>query len=178
MWRVLASRNLDLALSLLAFILIAVALVMQHGFGLEPCPLCMMQRFVFLVLGIQFLLTFVMRTRAALFVNYCLAVLTSVIGLAFAGRHVWLQHLPKDQLPGCIPSLSYILDVFPLMEAVGRIFEGSADCGERSWTFLGFSIPEQTSITFIFYVVVTVTKVVHLILDTSKSHWLSARSKK
>lgn len=155
----LFSDRSDLILSALAFSFIVVALVMQYGFDLEPCPLCMVQRLVFFVLGLLFLLVyFVRKSRIWLLSGYLSAALMSLAGLTFALRHVWLQHLPKDQLPGCIPSLGYILDAFPLVDAVGRIFKGSADCGEVSWTFLGLSIPEQTSLVFGAFLIVSIMK--------------------
>ena len=66
-----------------------------------------------------------------------------------AGRHVWLQHLPADQVPECGPGLEYMLDAFPLGETLSMVFRGSGECAEVQWTLLGLSIPEWTLIVFL-----------------------------
>jgi disulfide bond formation protein DsbB len=68
--------------------------------------------------------------------------------MGVAGRHVWLQHLPADEVPECGASLSYMLDTLPLNETLRRVLQGSGECAEIQWTFLGLSIPEQTLILF------------------------------
>jgi disulfide bond formation protein DsbB len=57
------------------------------------------------------------------------------------GRHVWLQHLPADQVPSCGPGLDYILERFPLGEALRLVFSGSGECAATDWLFLGLSMP-------------------------------------
>lgn len=155
----ITGRRSDLALSVVAFALILVALAMQYGWGLSPCPLCTVQRLFFLFLGILYLVIFVMSwSQWARLAGYTLCVASSLLGLTFALRHVWLQYLPKDQLPGCIPSLGYLVDTFPFFEAVAKTFQGSADCGDISWTFLGLSIPEQTSLLFLAFSIASAVK--------------------
>jgi len=78
-----------------------------------------------------------------------LVLVLGVLGVAVAGRHVWLQHLPADQVPECGPGLEYMLDAFPLSETLSMVFRGSGECAEVQWTFLGASIPEWTLINFV-----------------------------
>ena len=68
---------------------------------------------------------------------------------ATAGRQVWLQHQPSDQLPSCLPSLDYMVDVLPVFEMLTLLFSGTADCAKVTWTFLGLSIAECTLLAFI-----------------------------
>lgn len=156
---IIRNKRSDLGLSTTAFALILFALVMQYRWGLEPCPLCMVQRLFFLLLGVFYLLVFSLGSTFFLrAVGYSLCLVSSLLGLTFALRHVWLQYLPKDQLPGCIPSLGYLVDTFPFFEAAARIFQGSADCGDVSWTFFGLSIPEQASLFFLAFFIVSFMK--------------------
>lgn len=64
-------------------------------------------------------------------------------------RHVVIQYLPPEELPSCLPGLGYLVETFPLLEAVGKIYQGSADCAEVQWQLLGLSIPEQSLALFI-----------------------------
>jgi len=127
----------------------------QQQLGLPPCPLCMFQRacfvgvMIFCLLGIIF--------RPGKFVSKLLAVgvsLSSLLGLGLAGRQVWLQRLPEDQVPECGPDLEFMLESFPLTEVLETVLTGSGECAEVQWQFVGFSMPEWT--TFIFAVMVVI----------------------
>ncbi|MFT6431682.1 MAG: disulfide bond formation protein DsbB [Halopseudomonas sp.] len=75
----------------------------------------------------------------------------ALLGAAVAGRQVWLQHQPSDQLPSCLPSLDYMIDVLPLQDIMRMLFSGTADCAKVDWTFLGLSIAEGTLLAFIAF---------------------------
>jgi disulfide bond formation protein DsbB len=121
--------------------LIGFALYAQHGLGLEPCPLCVFQRVAVLALGFVFLAAYLHNPSGlGARVYGGLAVLASGAGIAFAWRQLWLQALPADQVPECGPGLNFIMDVFPLWEAVTMVFQGSGDCAKIEWAFLGVSM--------------------------------------
>jgi disulfide bond formation protein DsbB len=131
-----------------ASLLIAV-LYFERTLYLEPCPLCIIDRLFVAGIGVVFLLALLHnpgRTgqRFYAFVNLLLVA----GGTGVAARHVWLQHLPPDQVPECGASLSYMLDTLPLNETLQRVLRGSGECAEIQWTLLGLSIPEQTLILF------------------------------
>jgi disulfide bond formation protein DsbB len=77
-----------------------------------------------------------------------LIILVAGTGAAIAGRHLWLQSLPADQIPECGPTLDYILEAFPLNKALQLVLHGSGECAKVEWQFLGLSIPGWTLITF------------------------------
>lgn len=130
------------------------ALYLQHVVGLEPCPLCIMQRVaVFAAMGVL-VLAILHNPRAVGQRVYALTgLLAALSGLGVAGRHVWLQHLPADQVPACGPGLEYMLDVFPLQDVVSMVLRGSGECATVDWTFLGFSLAELTLMVFVGLVV-------------------------
>ena len=70
-----------------------------------------------------------------------LVLIVAAAGAGVAGRHVWLQNLPADQVPACGPGFDYIIDSFPLSEALALIFTGSGECATIDWQFLGLSMP-------------------------------------
>ncbi|HRP36118.1 MAG TPA: disulfide bond formation protein B [Gammaproteobacteria bacterium] len=121
--------------------LLAYALYAQHGLGLEPCPLCVFQRVAVLALGFVFLAAYAHNPgRGGARIYGGLAVAAAGGGMVFAGRQLWLQGLPADQVPECGPGLNFIMDVFPFWEAVKMVFQGSGDCAKIDWTFLGISM--------------------------------------
>jgi len=62
-------------------------------------------------------------------------------GAGVAGRQVWLQTLPKDQVPACGPGLDFMLDTFGLGEVLQMVLSGSGECADVAWRFLGLSMP-------------------------------------
>ena len=129
--------------------LIGTALFFQHVMGLEPCPLCIFQRIFVIALGLVMLAGAVHDPGAGWRRVYgALTVVVAALGVAVAGRHVWLQSLPPDQVPECGPGLEYMLEAFPLGEALQMVFKGSGECAEVQWMFLGLTIPGWTLLIF------------------------------
>lgn len=142
------------AINLLAFagcaLAIAAALALQHLEGLEPCPLCIMQRIGVIAAGLVFLAAGLHNPAAVGQRLYAgLAALASIAGGAVSIRHLWLQSLPPDQVPACGPDLDYMLDVFPLQEVIATILRGSGECAAESWNFLGLTIPGWSLVVFV-----------------------------
>jgi protein dithiol:quinone oxidoreductase len=122
--------------------LMAYALYAEHGLLLEPCPLCSFQRMAVVALGSVFLAAALHDPGGkARYVYTALIALAGSAGAAVAGRHVWLQNLPADQVPSCGPGLDYILDSFPIREALRLVFSGSGECASIDWRFAGLSMP-------------------------------------
>jgi len=150
----LTFRNLCL-LGLLACIgLIATAFYMQYVMGLEPCPLCMMQRIVIYFTGLLFLLGWIINPLRGQWIFSALIVLTNAGGIGLASRQLWLQSLPEDQVPACGPGLDYMLEVLPWREIVTVMLQGTGDCAKVQWTFLGLSIPGWTLFCFIGFIAI------------------------
>jgi disulfide bond formation protein DsbB len=77
-----------------------------------------------------------------------LLALSAGAGLGVAGRQLWLQSLPPDQVPACGPSVDYMLEVLPWLDVLKTALKGTGDCAEVVWRFLGLSIPGWTAIFF------------------------------
>lgn len=133
----------------LCAVLIGVALYMQHVMQLEPCPLCVVQRVFVLGVGAVMLVGALHDPGAwGRRVYGGLITLLAALGVAVAGRHVWLQNLPADQVPACGPGLEYMLERYPLGRVMELVLKGSGECAEVQWTFLGLSIPGWTLAVF------------------------------
>lgn len=118
------------------------ALYAQHVLLLDPCPLCILQRIAVIVLGLVFLVAAVHNPGATGGKIYALLIaLIAGLGSVVAGWHVHLQNLPPDEVPSCGPGLEYMVENFPLRDALGMIFKGSGECAEVVWRLLGLSMP-------------------------------------
>jgi disulfide bond formation protein DsbB len=145
------SFRAQFALGLLCCIaLLGYALFVQYRMFLDPCPLCILQRVAFMALGLVLLAGLVHNPgRVGRRVYGLLAAVPALVGAAIAGRHVWLQSLPPDQVPACGPGLEYMLDAFPLSKALAMVFTGSGECANVDWQFLGLSMPAWTLVWFL-----------------------------
>jgi len=130
--------------------LLGYAYYLQYAKGLEPCPLCMVQRFFFYVVMALFILGTLHGPRGRGAAAYgVLITLFALGGAAAAGRQVWLQHLPPDKVPQCGPDLFFMLENFPLSRTWEKLFYGTGECAKVDWTFLGLSIAGWSLLWFI-----------------------------
>lgn len=142
-------RLTNLGIFLVCVLAMGVALLLQYRLQLQPCPLCIFQRVAMMATGLVALLAFLHGpARCGRRVYAGLTLLAAAVGALIAGRHVWLQHLPPDQVPACGPGLDYWLDTFPLHEVMLKVFKGSGECAVVDWTFLGLALPAWTLAAF------------------------------
>lgn len=142
------------SLFFLAFIgcvlMMAAALYLEHVVGLAPCPLCIVQRICVIGFGLVCLIAAIHDPyKVGRRVYSAIALLLVLAGGATAIRQIWLQSIPADQLPSCLPSLEYMMDALPFQDIARLVLHGTAECAEVSWTLLGLSIPEWTLLAFI-----------------------------
>ncbi len=139
--------------------LMGFALYLQHAEGLEPCPLCIFQRIVFVALTVVCFIALVHNPPGWGRRMYGGAALVlSAAGAALAARHVWIQMFPE--VAECGPGLGYMLDRFPLTEVFSQVLKGTGDCADVLWTFLGLSIPAWTLVVFVVFLFVSLAFVI------------------
>jgi disulfide bond formation protein DsbB len=141
-------RLVYLAIFLACTGLIAFALYMQHALGLEPCPMCILQRYAFIVVGF-IALGAAIQDPAAIGrrIYSALLVAMTALGGGIAVRHVYLEHNPP-KLFDCGADFGFMLESFPLTQALPMIFRGTGDCTKVPWRFLGLSVAEWSLICF------------------------------
>lgn len=145
-------RSLNFVGFMIIVCLLLMALYLQQH-GIEPCPLCIIQRFIFFILGLLFFLGTVYEpSRKWRVINSVVILILALFGAFVASRQVWLQHLPTGTAPACGPGLYYIIQNLPLSQAVQMIFRGTADCATVTWTLLGFSVAEWSLAFFISFI--------------------------
>ena len=136
---------------LFCFALMIYVLYAQYVLNLEPCPLCIFQRLAVIAMGIIFLCCSIIepKTKITTLLASFFYTLSSSAGIAVASRHIWLQNLPSDQVPGCGPGLDFMLSTFPLIEVFELVLSGSGECANIDWSFLSLSMPLWALISFV-----------------------------
>lgn len=144
-------------------LLVGFAIYSQFYMGLKPCPLCIFQRIAFMALGLVFAIAALHNPKQ--WGRYVYAVLASVaacVGVGIAGRHTWLTVAPKPAgaFSSCGADLGFIMETFPLWDAVKKVFTGSGDCSKSDWAFLGLNMPSWSLLWFVVLLGVAIVGVV------------------
>lgn len=132
-----------------SFGLVALALIIQQQYNLEPCPLCISQRIAFMALGLLFLIAALHNPGGLGRKVYgLLHVAAAVTGIGIAARHIWIQANPDKVMAECGAGFDYIMETFPLKKALDLIFKGTGECSAIDWTLFGLTIPQLSLIAF------------------------------
>lgn len=130
-------------------LMLTVAAYFQLIKALEPCPLCISQRIIVVLIAIIMTLAFLHNPgRLGIKFYAILATISALLGVGVSARHVWLQHLPPEKIPECSPNLSYIFTNFPLSETLALMLNGTGECTKILWVFMGLSIPSWLLLAF------------------------------
>ena len=150
------SRMIHLAIFLVCAGLIGFALYLQHSLGLEPCPMCILQRYAFIIVGVVALAAAIHDPALPGRRIYSgLLVIMAATGGGVAIRHVYLEHYPP-KIFDCGADFGFMLESFPLTQVLPMIFRGTGDCTKVPWRFLGLSIAEWSLICFALLIVAAV----------------------
>ena len=150
-------RQISLVLIILPAALLGFGYYLQYSQGLDPCPLCMTPRSAFyLIIATAVMGGLLAGSRLWRKLLAVFGIGFALTGLGVAGRQLWLQSLPEDQVPACGPDFNYIIDTFPLLEARSIMFRGNGNCAEVAWSWLGLSIPGWSAIAFAAFSVLLV----------------------
>ncbi|HEV2613522.1 MAG TPA: disulfide bond formation protein B [Gammaproteobacteria bacterium] len=149
------SRGVSFCGFLLCCFLLGFAAYLQLRLGLLPCPLCVVQRVVVLLIGVTFLVGALYTPPNPVGKKFHSAVLAffSVVGVFVAARHVWLTLQPSTGPTTCSPTLEYMFKHLAFTDTLKVLLLGTDDCAKDTWRMMGLNIPEWT---LIFFVGVTV----------------------
>jgi disulfide bond formation protein DsbB len=127
--------------------MLAFGFYLQHVVGLEPCPMCIVQRYALVLVALVAGVTAVFSGRIAVAVGALMVVLLSGFGAFVAARQSFLQWFPPE-VASCGRDFYGMIETFPLQRAIPMIFKGSGDCSKVDWTFLGGSIANWSFVCF------------------------------
>jgi len=147
-----ATSRVFAALSMMCFAMLAFGIYLQHSSGLEPCPMCIVQRYAFIFVAIVAALAGASAKKSVHLSGSVLLLLGAGFGAFVAARQSWLQWYPP-QVSTCGRDFYGMIESFPLNRAIPMIFKGSGDCSAVDWTFLGGSIANWAFVTFVLIAV-------------------------
>lgn len=139
--------------------MLAFGLYLQHVVGLEPCPMCIVQRYALILVAVAAALAAAFRGRLAHLAGSFFVLLFSGFGAFVAARQSWLQWNPPE-IASCGRDFYGMIETFPLKRAIPMIFRGSGDCTKIDWTFLGLSIANWSFVWFVFFALVALVLLV------------------
>jgi disulfide bond formation protein DsbB len=148
----LSSRHTLGWVALAGTLMLAFGLYLQHVVGLNPCPMCIVQRYA--LIGVVLLGAVGWRLRAwGLTLSGLLLALVAGFGAFTAARQSWLQWYPPEVVT-CGRDFYGMVENFPINRAIPMIFKGSGDCTQIDWTFLGGSIANWSFVAFVVFAIV------------------------
>ena len=149
LWTVLDSypRRLLALMSVGCIGLLAFGFYLQHGLGLDPCPMCIVQRYAMVLIVVIAAIASSQKARFFLLSSSALLVLISALGAFVAARQSWLQWYPPEVV-SCGRDLYGMIENFPMQRVIPMLFKGSGDCSAVDWTFLGGSIANWSFVCF------------------------------
>ena len=131
--------------------LLLAAIYFQFVGGLEPCPLCISQRIMVLLSALVLLAAFLANPASQKAVRGWAVAggAAALAGASVSARHVWLQHLPADEVPACGPGIEDMFHYFPLSDTLRALLTGTGECAKVDWTLLGLSMPAWVLLCFL-----------------------------
>ncbi|MDZ7936759.1 MAG: disulfide bond formation protein B [Rhodoferax sp.] len=142
-----APRQVFALLALACVALLVFGLYLQHVVGLEPCPMCIVQRYALVLVAACAALTGATGRKSLQITGAVVLVVLSVLGAYVAARQSWLQWYPPEVV-SCGRDLYGMIETFPLKRALPMIFRGGGDCSKVDWTFLSLTIANWSFLCF------------------------------
>ena len=148
--RRLSFRQVMLLIAFACAAMLAFGYYLQHSVGLEPCPMCVVQRYAIFLIAIEAIITPARSLNRSNFMHISgsvLLIITALAGAFVAARQSWLQWYPPE-IASCGRDIYGMIETFPLQKVLPMIFKGSGDCTKIDWTFLGGSIANWSFLCF------------------------------
>lgn len=152
-------RRIFLLISVVCIALLSFGQYLQHVVGLEPCPMCIVQRYALMMVVLIAGLTAISKNRGVHIGGAFLMLISAGFGAYVAARQTWLQWYPPEVV-SCGRDFYGMIESFPLQRAIPMIFKGSGDCSKVDWAFLGGSIANWSFLCFVGIVLVSVALIV------------------
>lgn len=141
-------RRVFLLMCLFCIGMLAFSQYLQHIVGLDPCPMCIVQRYAFVLVALLAGLAAAGHRRGVHIAGALLLLPAAGFGAYVAARQSWLQWYPPEVV-SCGRDFYGMIENFPLQRAIPMIFKGSGDCSKVDWTLLGGSIANWTFLSFL-----------------------------
>ena len=132
----------------------SASIFFEYVVKLTPCALCLVQRFIIIILTVFALFTLIqLRREKSVVLLRANSLFFCLLGVAVSFRHIWLQDnaalLENDS---CLPNISFMLRVMPLPDVLEKLFtHGGSECSKIKWSFLGLTMPAWVAYMYFIY---------------------------
>jgi len=147
----------ELALAIVAIIIILVAITMDKLLFLQACPMCILTRYIFGLVALSALIGVLLKKSI---ISNLLIIVSSMIGLSVTSRQIYIQNIPVEDiatLTGCGMPFNTQIEYFGLIEAIKRTLAGGPSCAEDGWRFV-FNFAEWGFLFFLVFIICAVFK--------------------
>ena len=149
-WLTTSPRRVLALISVACVAMLAFGMYLQHVVGLEPCPMCIVQRYALILVAV-FAGLAALKGKKGWWMSFTvLAVVSGGFGAFTAARQSWLQWYPPE-VATCGRDFYGMIENYPVSRAIPMIFRGSGDCSAIDWTFLGGSIANWSFVWFVVF---------------------------
>lgn len=146
-WYFGAPRRALALICLACVLMLAFGLYLQHVVGLEPCPMCIVQRYALMLVALFTGLAALFNSRGLQVTGGVLALVAAVGGAYTAAQQSWLQWYPPEVV-SCGRDLYGMIETFPLKRALPMIFRGGGDCSKIDWSLFGLTLANWSFVAF------------------------------
>ncbi len=154
-WLDNSARPIFFAVVIVCIGMLAFGQYLQHALGIEPCPMCIVQRYALVGVALIAAIAASARSRYVHMGGAVLMLLSAGFGAYVAGMQSWLQWYPPEVV-NCGRDFYGMIETFPLQRVIPMIFKGSGDCSKVDWAFLGGSIANWSFLFFLAFAVLAV----------------------
>ncbi|MGF6346997.1 disulfide bond formation protein DsbB [Variovorax sp. W2I14] len=155
-WYFGAPRRALGLICLACVLMLAFGLYLQHVVGLEPCPMCIVQRYALVLVALFTGLAAIFRSRPLQVTGGVLALVSAVGGAYTAASQSWLQWYPPEVV-SCGRDLYGMIETFPLKRALPLIFRGGGDCSKVDWSLFGLTLANWSFVAFVVLSLLLIT---------------------
>ena len=152
-WITTAPRRTLALIAAACVALLAFGMYLQHVQGLEPCPMCIVQRYALVLVAVSAGLASLRGSKGWWMSLGIVALAASGFGAFVAARQTWLQWYPPE-FASCGRDFYGMIENYPVSRAIPMIFRGSGDCTAVDWAFLGGSIANWSFVCFVGFAAV------------------------
>ncbi len=141
-----AATTLSFALvAVLSFGAIVLALVSQHAYDMQPCAWCVLQRLIFIAIGVFAVLGLVWRGTVGSRVAGTFALLLAAAGIAAA---LWHNFVAAKSASCNLTLADRVVSATRLDTLLPDVFETRASCADAAVNLLGVPYPMWSALAF------------------------------
>ena len=157
MFKKIFNTHFELGVAVSSTMIVVLAIAMDLIFFLQACPMCILTRYVFMLVAISGLIAFLINKKIA---GHILILISSILGLLVTSRQIYIQSMSLediDMLSGCSMPFHTQVEYFGLIEAISRTLAGGPSCAEDGWRFV-LNFAEWGFVFFFIYLISTLFK--------------------